>query len=101
MKSPCLEAHEIVHGPRQESYGHPRENFDRIRIGWSIITGVAISRRQFAHMMSWLKISRDLNREMDDNPRDICGYYEAETVASQEFDETTEVERIMVEVLNR
>lgn len=82
--SPCIQAHNLVHGPRQANYGHPLDNFDRIRIGWSVIVGKPISKRQFLHMMAWLKISRDLNKEIDDNPRDICGYYEAGALAEAE-----------------
>lgn len=68
------EAIGIVHGPRQDNYGHPRDNFRRIAAGFSVVFGVDITERQVALAMMWLKIARDVNKPHRDNLVDVCGY---------------------------
>lgn len=70
-----LEAGEAVSGPRQEAYGNPRYNLDRIAGMWSIILGIDVTVQQVVQCMVALKLARLVN---DPNHRDswvdIAGY---------------------------
>ena len=52
------EANDLIHGDRQEAYGPPAENFQRIADGWTAIVGAPVSPEQVALCMAWLKIAR-------------------------------------------
>lgn len=68
------EAQGLIYGDRQVSYGSVTENFNKIAIGWSAITGNTISAEQVGLMMMWLKMARELNKPSRDNLVDIAGY---------------------------
>ena len=68
------EAADITSGARQDAYGHPRENFDRIARGWSVIFGIPVTPRQVALAFAWTKIARDANAPGRDNLVDLAGY---------------------------
>ena len=68
------EAQGLIYGDRQASYGSATENFNKIAIGWSAITGNTISAEQVGLMMMWLKMARQLNKSSRDNLVDIAGY---------------------------
>lgn len=63
-------------GEREEQYGHPYENYSRIRGLWSIIAGVPLSYTQVCYMMIALKMGRELSTPHldEDNNVDIAGY---------------------------
>lgn len=77
-KSVTLEANEIVNGPRQQSYGHPRKNFEQTAKIWSAILGVSVTPEQVGLCMIGVKLSRQSHTPKRDNLVDIAGY--AETV---------------------
>ena len=52
-------AHKLIHKDRNDSYGEPIDNFERIAMGWNIIVNDGkITPEKVALMMVWLKISR-------------------------------------------
>jgi hypothetical protein len=68
-------ANRIIHGARNEEYGHPIEDFERIAAMWTAFLGVNISRKQVAAMMILLKTGRLAhNIDHDDSWIDIAGY---------------------------
>ena len=67
-------ARAIVNGDREESYGHPRDNFDRIARIWSVILGIDVTPEQVGWCMVGLKAARDVNRPHVDNIVDAIGY---------------------------
>lgn len=74
MESILTEAERIVAGPRQESYGSPKESFGRIASMWSAYLGITIKDSDVCLMMSLLKICREKNKSARDNRVDIAGY---------------------------
>jgi len=68
-------ANEIIHGERNEQYGHPYEDFEIIAQFWSQFLGLAITRKQVAAMMILLKTARlSHNIHHEDSWIDIAGY---------------------------
>ena len=77
-KSVLTEAEGLVHGDRNDDYGHPLDDFSRTAKMWSAILGVEVSAEQVGLCMCALKISRECNKPKRDNMVDLAGY--AETV---------------------
>lgn len=73
-----MEAEALVHGDRNESYGHPLDDFKRTAKMWSAILGIEIRPEQVGLCMIAVKLSRECHRPKRDNLVDIAGY--AETV---------------------
>lgn len=68
-------AAELVTNQRQQDYGHPAINFDRIAQGWSVIFDDGLfTPERVALAMVWTKICRQLNTHKDDNLIDAIGY---------------------------
>lgn len=74
------EAQRLVHGARQEDYGHPADDFARTAEMW---TGLwreqliePLTAADVPMAMICLKLSREQNRPKRDNRTDICGYAE-------------------------
>ena len=84
--SALVEALMLVHGDRQESYGHPIEDFTRTGRMWGAILGIPdIDPRIVAIMMAAVKISREVHKPKRDNRVDLAGYAEtAEMVAQKQ-----------------
>ena len=59
------EAHKLVYGPRQEAYGKPQDNFDRVAAGWSVLLGSDVTPAQVALCMAWLKMCRLVHEATD------------------------------------
>jgi hypothetical protein len=72
-----LEAHRIVNGGRQDAYGHPFHDFNRIASLWSAVLGSKVTAQQVALCMIQVKVSRECNKPKRDNAVDIAGYAEA------------------------
>lgn len=74
------EATRIIHGPRQKTYGHPREDFARTADIWTgqlrrkLRDGVRIEPVDIPLLMIGLKLSRLANGHHRDSFVDIAGY---------------------------
>lgn len=69
------EAKSIINGQRQNAYGAPENNFERIAVMWSAYLDHAITDSDVANMMILLKVARSKhNNSHSDNWVDICGY---------------------------
>lgn len=77
-ESILLEAHALVHGARQQSYGHPSADFSRTALMWQAILGHPVEPHQVAMCLVAVKLSRLVNDpEKRDSWVDIAGYAEA------------------------
>lgn len=74
------EAKRIVGGDRQNSYGHPYNDFSRTATMWSgllsekLAPGQTIKPEEVGMMMVLLKMSRHMNKKKRDNLTDAHGY---------------------------
>ncbi len=68
------EADQIINGDREQTYGRPGINLERIAKGWEVILGVPVEARKVALCMAWLKIAREVHKPKRDNLVDCCGY---------------------------
>ncbi len=76
MKTVLQEAQDIIHGRRQEDYGHPAVNLQRIADLWTTYVGghICFSPDDVAVMMIMVKIGRLMNGYQRDSVIDLCGY---------------------------
>jgi hypothetical protein len=51
-------AETLIMGDRHEDYGDPKESFENIAIGWSVIFKTKVEPYQVALCMDWLKTCR-------------------------------------------
>lgn len=70
------EAQRLVHGDRQEDYGHPLHDFRRTAQIWSAILGMDVTPQQVGLCMVGVKLSRQVNKPKRDNLTDAAGYCE-------------------------
>lgn len=76
-KSALMEAEGLVHGDRDDVYGHPFEDFSRTAMIWEAIFGVEVTPEQVALAMVGVKMSRLCNTPSHhDSVVDIAGYAE-------------------------
>lgn len=74
-ESPLAEGDRLVSGDRQQSYGHPIEDFTRTGRMWGAILGVPdIDPAKVGLCMAALKISREVHKPKRDNLTDLAGY---------------------------
>jgi hypothetical protein len=79
-KSVMQEAQEIIHGDREQTYGHPAKNLERISKQWSLYlrqkynAQVILSPEDVCWMMADLKKVRQMNGSKRDNLVDSIGY---------------------------
>jgi hypothetical protein len=75
LESPALEADRLVHGERQESYGHPLDNFSQTGRMWGALLGIPdVPAELVALMMVAVKLSRETHAPKRDNRVDGHGY---------------------------
>ena len=66
---------ECVCGKREQDYGSPEDNFNRIATYWSTHLGMEITAEDVAVMMALLKIARiGTGRATEDSFVDLAGY---------------------------
>lgn len=75
METILQEAQRLTTGDRQESYGHPLDDFTKTAGLWSVILGVPVTAEKVALCMVAVKISRELNAPKRDNLVDGAGYF--------------------------
>lgn len=69
------QAAQLITTQRQEQYGHPSVNFERIATGWQIIFDDGeFTPERVALAMVWTKICRQLHAHNQDNLIDAIGY---------------------------
>lgn len=69
------EAMTIVNGQREEAYGTPERNFERIAQMWSAYMEITIHPHDVAAMMAMLKIARiRISPDRLDHWIDLAGY---------------------------
>jgi len=68
------EAQNLVYGDRNESYGHPSDDYEKTAALWSVILGVKVTAKQAVLCMCAVKISRELHEPKRDNLVDLAGY---------------------------
>jgi len=74
------EAHSIIYGDREKTYGHPSKNLKTIATMWNAyldarVGGGGISAKDVAGLMMLVKVARFANDPSHrDNLVDICGY---------------------------
>lgn len=68
-------AMQCVCGEREQTYGKPERNFEKIAEFWSTYTGCAIDAADVAAMLALLKIARiSSGNYKEDNWVDLAGY---------------------------
>ena len=77
-KNILIEADEVTGGNRQECYGSPEDNFQRIADYWSTYLGSEIKAVDVPRMMILLKVARQTHNSKRDNLVDIAGYARTE-----------------------
>ena len=79
-KSVIQEAAEIIHGDREQTYGHPAKNLTHISQQWRLYLGqkygvdLPLDAEDVCWMMADLKKTRQMNAKKRDNPVDAIGY---------------------------
>lgn len=68
------EADRLVSSDRQDSYGHPFDNYSRLAALWSVLFETDITPEQAALSMVLVKVAREMNTPKRDNAVDIAGY---------------------------
>lgn len=79
------EAMKLVHGKRQDEYGHPLDDFSRTASLWTEILGHPVAPGQVALCMIAVKLSRLVNTPgHHDSIVDIAGYAETYHMVQKE-----------------
>jgi hypothetical protein len=70
------DAARLINGDRNQNYGNPIDNFDRISKIWSVILGVEVTAEDVAMCMAGLKMARYASKSgfQPDTWIDIAGY---------------------------
>lgn len=75
QKSILTEAHDVIYGEREQTYGSPDKNLQIIAGLWTIYLERAITVDDVCNMMILLKVARLKNQPTHhDSQVDICGY---------------------------
>ena len=75
QNSILTEAHNIIYGDREKTYGTPDLNLKRIAKIWEVIFGHSVTIEQVCHAMIGVKLARAVNSpDHRDTLVDLCGY---------------------------
>lgn len=78
------EAQRLVHGQRNQDYGHPLDDYTRTAKMWSAILGFEVTAEKAILCMCAVKISRQCNHPKRDNMTDLAGYAACEQMTIEE-----------------
>jgi len=86
------EAHDLVHGARQDAYDTPTANFRRCGVLWGVVleawkadpAAASVPPNLVALCLAELKVSREIARPMRDNRVDLAGYTECLDLVTRE-----------------
>lgn len=83
------EAQAAVYGPRQDAYGSPRVNQQRIADMWTVIFGRKVTYQQVIQCMIAVKLCRLINSpDHRDSYTDIAGYAAVWDLAHADVEES-------------
>lgn len=69
------EAERLIHGDRNDDYGHPLQDFDRVGRLWAAILGLdEVTAEQVGLCLIGLKLARYCHKPKRDSLVDIAGY---------------------------
>lgn len=91
MDNPLDTAKGLVDGARQKDYGHPLDDFTKTAAFWTAILspilkeGCQVTPKQIALCMIGVKLSREVNREQEDNLVDMAGYVQTAWMVDEEI----------------
>lgn len=86
------EAQRLVHGDRQNAYGHPYDDFSRTGRIWGAILGIEdVPPHLVALCLIGVKVSRETNAPKRDNRTDIAGYAETLDLVRQREEELEQI----------
>lgn len=99
-KSPCMVAHDLVHGDRGADYGHPIHDFRAVTAVASALgfrrlpqDGESCGRckplgpQDHLPYLQAIKLSREWHRPKADNAVDGCGYWETHSMVRERLDD--------------
>ena len=72
----CLDAHALVRGDRNATYGNPLQDFERIAVIWSGILNMIVTPEHVGMCLIGLKLAREAYKHHRDSLVDIAGYAE-------------------------
>lgn len=81
--SVCLDAHELVRGDRNHSYGHPLQDFERVAVIWSGILNMIVTPEHVGMCLIGLKLAREAYQHNRDSLVDLAGYAECLDLIAQ------------------
>ena len=68
------DAAQLVQGSRNEAYGHPLQDFQRVAVIWSGILNVLVTPEQVGLCLAGLKLAREAYQHKRDHLIDLAGY---------------------------